>query len=480
MNCASRILPHLRDRAARTALWTLRDGRVSFAEFGELAASAQRLVTDEGLVAGDAALVLAKPGVRLFATVAGLIALGVTVIFVEPWMPVEEIDQLLALVRPGLFIGSTLAQLWGLRVRGVRQVRCWMNLRRVGRVRAHAPLLCEDVDPSAAAVVTFTSGTTGRPKGVVRTHQSMWDTHDILTGLGGGDDADDGPDLCVLPNLALLQLGTGRGAVLVPDDWSPRGLAALEALPADLRSASLTCGPAFLLALLRGTRPQSIARSLRSVHVGGALTDRWIFEHGFARWPDARWTHVYGGTEAEPVAYGDARECVTRSAERGYFQTLNVGRPIPQIRTAPSADGLWVSGPNVAPRYIGEDARGSALRRVDASGRLWHCMGDRIDVDDAGFWFAGRASQPADDFALEQRIYTLLGTSSCFVHRDARGDRWLYGEGLRARSRAEGISLETTFPELSGVREARIVRDRRHRARIDRAATVARSRARAA
>lgn len=453
------------------ALWTADDGPMSFGELGRMAASAQALARDAGLRQGDSAVVLAKPGPRLFATVTGLIGLGVTVVFVEPWMPVDRIDQAVTLAAPKAFFGSTMAQLWGLRTRALRRIPRWINTRQVGRTPARHEFDTVDVNGEHAAVITFTSGTTGTPKGIVRTHQYMWDMHDIFGGFIN-EGALDTPDLCLFPNIALLQLGTGRGAVLIPDDWNSRALRSIDALAPPIRPDTLTCGPAFLLTLLRHRGKTDLLRNLRSFHVGGALTDNWIFEESFKRWLAARFTHVYGGTEAEPVSYGDARVCVQSSRERGLFQTLNIGHPIKSIHTRFSPDGLWVSGQNVAPAYLGDTAENRRVKHVDEDGRLWHCMGDRIIAKDDGWWLNGRASQRSADFDLEQRLYSRLETSKCFIHRDAADKAWLYGEGIRELARARNIDLTREFPELAGTREVKILRDRRHRARIDRRSSL--------
>ena len=100
-------------------------------------------------------------------------------------------------------------------------------------------------------------------------------------------------------------------------------------------------------------------------------------------------------------------------------------------------------------------------------------MGDRILSDQAGWWYAGRTTQPEEEFELEQRIYADLGTSACFVHRHRDGRLLLYGEDLARPRDGSDASILRRHRELDGVRHARIVRDRRHRARIDRKATLA-------
>ncbi|HEX2718044.1 MAG TPA: AMP-binding protein, partial [Gemmatimonadaceae bacterium] len=116
MNCASRVLPHLAERAREPALWTRASGVVSFEALGSAAAAVQRVARRAGLRAGDPVLLLAEPGPQLFAVITGLLALGVPVLFVEPWMPIADIEHVVKLVRPRAFVAGTIGWLWGARV----------------------------------------------------------------------------------------------------------------------------------------------------------------------------------------------------------------------------------------------------------------------------------------------------------------------------------------------------------------------------
>ena len=171
--------------------------------------------------------------------------------------------------------------------------------------------------------------------------------------------------------------------------------------PAELQPETLNCGPAFLLRLFDSAK----LSGLKSIHVGGALTDCWIFERGFQHWPEAHSCHIYGGSEVEPVAIADARIAVEQSRKRGFFQTLYLGRPVEEIKAKVEPQGLWVAGPHVCPEYLGNPEENRLLKKKDSHGVLWHFMGDRIQEDSTGWWYQERSGQSVEDFQLEQTVY---------------------------------------------------------------------------
>lgn len=469
MNCTKRVANHVRDRPTSPAICTLKDGCASFGDLSSLAAGAQSLASAEGLKTGDTVLVLSPPDPLLYATILGFLGHGIVVLFVEPWLPVKDIEHVLQRVRPKAFVGSRLAQLWAMRIAAARQIPRWIHIGTLKHHTGNSDFDCVDLDPSSPATITFSSGTTGAPKGIVRSHSCMSAIHDGLSDSQRFGHFEE-PDLCLFPNMALLHLGTGRGSLLVPKAWSTRTLRHLAQRAATLKTASLTAGPAFLMHLLRFTDEHGGFSDLRSITIGGAQTDCWAFEHGFDRWPEARWIHLYGGSEVEPVACADAREAVSKSRKRELFQALFVGGPVPIVEARPETDGLRVSGANVAKQLNAPECEAP----LDKTKRHWHNMGDRILADDEGWWYAGRVAQPEDEFDLEQRIYSCLGTSACFVSRVSSGRLMLFGDDVSRRV-AAADQFGSLFPEVEGLEDVSIVRDRRHRARIDRKRTLAKT-----
>ena len=453
----------MHDRKERIAVWTPKR-TITFGELRDLTARAQALFRRHGVGEGDHVLMLDLPGPRLYAAIIAVLSLGAGIVFVEPWMAPTKIDNVIRLVQPKVFFAPTLGKLWGVRVGGIRRIPNWVSPKEID-VEPGTELVVEPVSPDAHAIVTFSSGTSGEPKGVVRTHGYLVTIEDML-GKYDTEADNPRPDLSIFPNLVLLHLSKGRTTVLVPHSWKAEHLAAIGSLPKHLQPASAACGPAFLARLVGAPG----FPDLHYVGVGGALSDCDVFEKAFARFPNTNFGHIYGGTEVEPVAHADAREAVKKSRARGLFQCLSVGEPIPELALDPHPEGLWVSGPNVCPEYLGAIAENKLYKRRDADNRLWHFMGDRVVKDDEGWWYSGRSFQTPEDFREEQALYTLLQSSKAFIHLTPGGKRVLIGEGVAAR-RAE---IFRRAPSLADVIEGRIVRDARHRARIDRKKSAAR------
>lgn len=461
MNCTELFLQKAKTQPRSLALMIPGKELVTFGELLEMASKAQNLFQSYHLGPGTSVLLMDSLGSRLYASIIALLATGTQVILVEPWMPVEKIQRTIDLCRPRLFISNPLGFLWGARVKAVRQIPHWVQASQMRTAKA-GTLHLEDVSAENPGILTFTSGTTGEPKGVVRNQGYLIKQHEVLSHHLEASRFH-GPDLCIFANFVLTNLASGRGSILVPPSWKPQVLQALDDLPITYQPETLTTGPAFLKRLMTHAR----ASHLKSIHIGGALTDCDLFETAFRQWPDAHISHIYGGSEVEPVALVDAHQAVHESKRRGFFQTLFLGKNVPEITPQLAENGLWVSGPHVCPEYFGNSRENELYKRKDADGMLWHFMGDRIVKDQAGWWYQGRSGQKTEDFLLEQKIYMTLGSSKSFIHL-RNSERWLVGDGLSHRER----EILQEFPELTGVAHARIYRDRRHRARIDRNKTL--------
>ncbi|HEX8603233.1 MAG TPA: AMP-binding protein [Pseudoduganella sp.] len=235
------------------------------------------------------------------------------------------------------------------------------------------------------AALLYTSGTTGRPKGVMLSHRSLLYVAAVsatLRRLAPQDRAAGVLPLSHVYGLASVLLGTlhaGACLHLVPR-FTPAGL--LRMLAHD--GITILQGvPALYARLLEAAAGGPVASRLRFLYAGGsplapALKARVEAAFGLPL------HNGYGMTETAPTI-SQTRVDVPRA-------DASVGYPIPGIETRIDAalGELWVRGPNVMLGYYRDAAQTAAVLRPDG----WLNTGDVVRQDAGGALFiVGRTKE---------------------------------------------------------------------------------------
>ncbi len=250
------------------------------------------------------------------------------------------------------------------------------------RAEASAPSSNQTADPGndSDAVVMFTSGSTGLPKGVIHTHRSLAYKVGQLAEAHGLTAAD-----CALVPSPLAHVAGLLHGVLMPGAlgmktvlmrrWDPEEALGLI----ERESVTYMVGPPTLFASLMDCEGFDPARaaSLRMISCGGAsVTPAFCRRAGETLGVTVK--RSYGSTEAPTVA-------TSRFDDPPHRMVETDGRAFEPARLAVDARGeLWVSGPELARGYL--DARANAEAFVDG----WFRTGDLADIEDGWVTITGR------------------------------------------------------------------------------------------
>jgi len=236
------------------------------------------------------------------------------------------------------------------------------------------------VRPDDPAVVLFTSGSEGAPKGVVLSHRNILSNIAQFT-----EQLDIGPwdkMFACLPMYHSFGLTVGTLLPLfsgVPTFFYPSPLHYHEVprLIRETQSTLILTTDTFLTGYARMGKPEDFA-SLRYIIAGAEkLKDqtRHIWEGQFGKII----FEGYGVTETAPVVSVNAPD---------HYALGSVGRILPGIEVAlHPVEGitcgaeLWVRGPNIMLGYMKADAPGVLLPPKEG----WHNTGDVVSIDENGF-----------------------------------------------------------------------------------------------
>jgi acyl-CoA synthetase (AMP-forming)/AMP-acid ligase II len=484
-----------------------RDRELGFRALESAAARIAGLLDRKGIRAGDRVLILHPMSIELYAFLIALFRIGAVAMFLDPSAGREYVERCLRIAPPKAFLGSAKAQLlrlWIPELRRVEQSFCSTQVPGANRISV-------DVDgPEMAtiapagegtpALITFTSGSTGEPKAVLRTHGFLRAQHramQVALQLRAGTF-----DLTTLPIFVLANLASGVTSVLPDADMrrpgfiSPRPvLGQLQRLPI----RTLAVSPAFVARLTEGCREQGLRiERIERVFMGGAPVFPDDLRQAREAFPNAEITAVYGSTEAEPVAEValssisrcdfDAMEAGCGLLAGGPLNSIDLrivrsrpGEPIPgldpsQFRARWVESGavgeIVVSGEHVLTGYL--NGEGDSETKFCVSGKMWHRTGDLGRLDTSGrLWLMGRASAAIEDergviypFAVECAARQISGVSRAAL-AGVDGRRILVVEADSTQT-VDRVRSQLAWAKLDEIRLVRsIPMDKRHNAKVD-------------
>ena len=259
---------------------------------------------------------------------------------------------------------------------------------------AHEPIELPDVSEESTALIMYTSGTTGRPKGVLLSHRNMQlQAMTCIRAMKMFDDSDVG--FLTAPFFHIAGLGSIVANILVGGTVVIHPLGAFD--PKAVLDAYEREGATVVFNVpqqwdLLCAQPDIDKRDLklRIISWGAAPASDATLRAMAEKFPGALNVAVFGQTETSPIT------CVL-SGEDSLRKLGSVGRPIPTIQYRVVDDAMN----DVAPGEVGEIVyRGPTVTKgywnkpretEEAFAGGWFHSGDLVKQDDEGFvWVVDR------------------------------------------------------------------------------------------
>ncbi len=257
-------------------------------------------------------------------------------------------------------------------------------------------------DPERAAVILFTSGSSGTPKAALLSHDNLASyVMDTVEFAGAGEEEAlllAAPPFHIAGVAAVLTSVYSGRRILPLAAFSPRGWLDLA------RSGGATHAfvvPTMLSRIVQEMEADPGLRvpTLRSLSYGGARMAAPVLERALELFPEVQFVNAYGLTETSStiavLGPDDHRQALASSDPGVRRRLASVGRPLPGVEVAVLGESgapvpagsrgeIRVRGPQVSGVYLDSDPG------VDGDG--WLVTGDVGHLDEEGFLYVeGRA-----------------------------------------------------------------------------------------
>lgn len=406
----------------------------TYGELLKLVNQYQRGFAELGLAPGDRVLMLVTPGADFLALSLAVAGRGATPVFVDPGIGLERLSRCIQDADPAAFIGSPKAHLLRFLRRSLfHRIKFHVTASEWAFSRGYSlgyfkrfanapiapvplPVLRDDGSLRArdAALIAFTSGATGTPKGVVITNSMMSEQLRAIREVLGQKAGT--ADLTLLPIFSLFNVALGVASVFpTMPPGKPLALdpAQVVKLVGDLGIESSFGSPTLWHKIAEyALRSGATLPTIKRVFMAGCSVPPATIQLVKRTVPNGEVATPYGATEALPVTYitGSAiLDGIWARATTGE-QGTPVGKPIPDvevriiratqevIKTADQAivlpDGeigeVIVRGAVVSPEYLHRPDANRAGKILDGDG-FWHRVGDLGYLDAAGnLYYCGR------------------------------------------------------------------------------------------
>jgi long-chain acyl-CoA synthetase len=275
----------------------------------------------------------------------------------------------------------------------VRELVPTLAIERLDTLLDPGPFEAIDMAPEDVAMVLYTSGSTGLPKGVPLTHGGyLWATGctpEQRPGIEGKKALIAAPLFHMNGLFSAKLIMLNGGTIVLMTAFTARGY--IRAIDRQ-RVAMITSVPTMLALVMRETEELATAdfSSVAVAVTGSAPSTPEFFEQMHRLFPNAETANSWGTTESGPIGFGPHPDGIPRPmGALGYprkgIEMKFVGGDQPS--SAPTQGVLHIRTPALMTGYLNREAD-TRKRLIDG----WYDTGDVMRRDEDGFvFFVGRA-----------------------------------------------------------------------------------------
>ncbi|MBI4242865.1 MAG: AMP-binding protein [Planctomycetes bacterium] len=400
----------------------LRHESINYGDFVHAISSIAGGLKNIGIAKGDRVIIFVPLSLELYLSMFAVQQIGAIAVFLDSWARRDQLGVSARIVEPKAMISFEKAFELCAAVPELSEIPLKIIVghhekqyhARLSELRQNGnECAIEPVESNDTALITFTTGSSGVPKGANRTHRFLAAQHRALDKDIPYNETD--IDLPVFPIFSLNNIAGGVTTILPAIDLAAPSDRDASIIVNQIFSRQVRCctvSPSIFVKIAEYCRSNNIVlTTLRRVVTGGAPVSKDNVRDFKAIVPTAEILVLYGSTEVEPIGHIEANEMLQDKSER---EGVNVGRISEDLdykfikisrknvelgekgwqeweAEKGKAGELVVSGAHVCENYYNNPDAFRSTKIKEANGKIWHRTGDVGILDEQGrLWLVGR------------------------------------------------------------------------------------------
>lgn len=403
--------------------------KVTYKELYKQVANFTKYLESKGIKKGSKVLVLVPMSTELYVTLISIWSIGAEACFmdagfIKQGMKNNEFDDI------DSCIGITKYILYSNINKNLSKLKIKINVNTINKLNEDLQLDIEDVHDDFPGILTYTSGTTGKPKIAARSHEFLNVQAEILQNELNYEQTD--VELSNIPIFTLCNISVGITTVIADGNYSNLGASKPEKLVKQIRENNinrLMAAPGLLNVITNYCIENDIKiHFVTKIFTGGGAVFLDFVDNLKSVFPNSKIVTLYGSTEAEPIAKLSVDDMTKEDFEntkngKGILAGDIIGvEDCKIIKTGIKEIGkltkeefenlqtngigeIVVTGKNVLKGYV--NGFGDKENKFEVEDKKYHRTGDLGLIDETGrLWLRGRIKEPF--FNIEAALHSKL------------------------------------------------------------------------
>ena len=298
-----------------TALFDLKTGnKITFTQIDTKSDEICSYLIQKGFEKGNKIVVFVPIGIEFYLILTAIFKMGLQAVFIDPYAGIEHINKCCEMISPDGIIGSGKTLLKGFFLKGIRKIGKKINYIKMmehseklsiyEKNKNQKKIQNEKIDGNTPALISFTSGSTGFPKIIMRTHEFLLGQHNVLEkNLKFEKET---AVYSSFPIFLLSHMATGT-TTFIPDlNWrkpveSNFGNIVKQITENNIQNIILP--PAIFENIVKFCKDEKIMlENVQKVYTGGAPVFYSLMKKIKEVFTNAKIIALYGASEAEPIS----------------------------------------------------------------------------------------------------------------------------------------------------------------------------------